>query len=117
MPTPQICPPTAISSFPLTLGFGPITSERYDSVSEPLTMDFQWASRSTPPLFTTPKSSAITDEVGSGNTNISTLRFMNNNYSIASVQIIRSWIGIPSAQFEIAGIILESFAAYGGING
>ena len=50
-------------------------------------MDFQWATRSTPPIFTD-KVKCITDEVGGGNTNLTTLRFMNNNYTVASVQII-----------------------------
>lgn len=104
MPTPQTCAPSSISSFPLTLGFSPITDARYESVMEPMTMDFQWAPRSTPPLFVTPKASGITDEVGAGNTNISTIRFMNNTYKIASVQIIRSshktWVLPVTAQAQ-----------------
>lgn len=104
MPTPQKCAPTSISSFPLTLGFNPITDTRYESVMEPLTMDFQWAPRTTPPLFVTPKVTATTDEVGAGNTNISTLRYMNNTYRVASVQIIKSshkaWILPVSAQAQ-----------------
>jgi hypothetical protein len=102
MPAPQICPSMAISSFPAILGFSPITETRYNSVSEPLTMDFQWASRTTPPLFVSPKATSTTDEVGAGNTNISTLRFSNNTYRVSSVQIIKSshtsWILPVSSQ-------------------
>lgn len=115
MPTPQTCAPTAIASFPLTLGFSPMTDARYDSVSEPLTMDFQWSARSTPPLFVTPKASAITDEVGAGNTNLSTARFMNNTYKVASVQIIRSshksWIMPVTSQAQNIEDIVIVFAS------
>jgi len=66
------------------------TDSLYDSVSESLTMDLQWSSRATPPVFMLPTTDGITDEVGAGNTNLSTLRYNNNTYTIASVQIIRA---------------------------
>jgi len=66
------------------------TESLYDTVSEPLTMDLQWSSRATPPIFMTPANQGITDEVGAGNTNLSTLRYNNNTYTIAAVQIIKA---------------------------
>jgi hypothetical protein len=101
MTTPQVCSTGAITSFPLQLAIT-ATEVLYDAVSEPITMDIQWSARSTPPMFIAPKTSGITDEVGAGNTNLTTLRFMNNNYTVASVQIIRashsSWILPTTAQ-------------------
>ena len=89
------CPTGSINAFPLQLSLT-ATDTLYDTVSEPLTMDFQWASRSTPPLFVNPKTSGITDEVGSGNSNLSTLRFMNLTYTVSAVQIItashKGWV-------------------------
>jgi hypothetical protein len=83
------CPTGAITSFPLQIAIT-ATDTLYDSVNEPITMDFQWAARSTPPMFTTPKSDCITDEVGAGNANRTTLRYNNVSYTVASVQIINA---------------------------
>lgn len=106
------CPAGAITSFPLQLGIT-ATSVLYDSVNEPITMDFQWATRSTPPTFTD-KVKCITDEVGGGNTNLTTLRFMNNNYTVASVQIIAAshtaWILPNTAQTNNKEDIVIVFA-------
>jgi hypothetical protein len=92
------CPTGAITSFPLQMAIT-ATDTLYDTVSEPLTISFQWASRSTPPQFT---NNSTIDEVGSGNTNLSTLRFQNNQYTISSVQMIKpshkAWILPISAQ-------------------
>jgi hypothetical protein len=94
------CPSGAITSFPLQLAIT-ATDTLYDSVSEPITMDFQWSSRSTPPTFYDTATST-TDEVGVGNTNLTTLRFMNNSYTIYAVQLIKpshtSWILPSTAQ-------------------
>ena len=92
------CPTGAITSFPLPMAIT-ATDTLYDTVSEPLTISFQWASRSTPPQFTT---NSTIDEVGAGNTNLSTLRYQNNQYTISNVQIIKpshkAWILPISAQ-------------------
>lgn len=94
------CPSGAITSFPLQLAIT-ATDTLYDTVSEPITMDFQWSSRSTPPTFFDTTTST-TDEVGAGNTNLTTLRFMNNSYTISTVQLIKpshtQWILPSSAQ-------------------
>ncbi len=66
------------------------TEALYNTVSEPLTMDLQWSARATPPVFMLPANQGITDEVGAGNTNLSTLRYNNNTYTIAGVQIIKA---------------------------
>lgn len=95
------CPSGAITRFPLQLS-ATITDLLYDGVSEPITMDIQWAARSTPPMFVDPKTESKTDEVGAGNTNLTTLRFNNNNYTVSSVQFIKashtSWILPLSSQ-------------------
>ena len=92
------CPTGAINSFPLQMAIT-ATDTLYDTVSEPLTISFQWATRSTPPKFTT---KSVIDEVGSGNTNLSTLRFQNNTYTISNAQIIqashKAWIIPTSSQ-------------------
>jgi hypothetical protein len=95
------CPSGAITRFPLQLS-ATITDLLYDGVSEPITMDIQWAARSTPPMFIDPKIESKTDEVGAGNTNLTTLRFNNNNYTVSSVQFIKAshtpWILPLSSQ-------------------
>lgn len=95
------CPSGAITRFPLQLS-ATITDLLYDGVSEPITMDIQWAARSTPPMFVDPKMDSKTDEVGAGNTNLTTLRFKNNNYTVSSVQFIKashtSWLLPLSSQ-------------------
>jgi hypothetical protein len=92
------CDPNSNTSFPLNMAIT-VTDTIYDSVSEPITIDFQWATRSTPPAFTT---NSMIDEVGAGNANLSTLRYLNKTYTVASVQIIQSshtsWILPNTAQ-------------------
>jgi hypothetical protein len=77
-------------------------------------MDIQWSARSTPPMFIAPKTSCITDEVGSGNSNLTTLRFMNVNYTVASVQIIaashNAWILPNTAQASNKEDIVITFS-------
>jgi hypothetical protein len=83
------CPTGSINSFPLELGLT-ATDTLYDTVSEPVTIDFQWGTRATPPIFIAPQTAAQTDEVGSGNSNLSTIRFMNNTYTVSAVQIVNA---------------------------
>jgi hypothetical protein len=110
----QQCSPGAITSFPLQIAIT-ATDTLYDTVSEPITMDIQWATRSTPPMFRDPKTTAITDEVGAGNTNLTTLRFMNNNYTVNSVQLIgashNAWIVPSTSQSMNVEDIVITFAA------
>ena len=110
----QQCSPGAITSFPLQIGIT-ATDTLYDTVSEPITMDIQWATRSTPPMFRDPKTTAITDEVGAGNTNLTTLRFMNNNYTVNSVQLIaashKAWILPATSQSTNLEDIVITFSA------
>ena len=110
----QQCSSGAIKSFPLQIAVT-ATDTLYDSVSEPITMDIQWATRSTPPMFRDPKVNAITDEVGAGNTNLTTLRYMNNNYSILSVQLIKAshkaWIIPATSQATNMEDIIITFSA------
>ena len=95
------CPTGAITSFPLQLAIT-ATDAMYEGVTEPVTIDFQWSSRSTPPMFVSPKQNAITDEVQAGNSNLTTLRYKNMTYTISSVQIIQAshnaWILPATAQ-------------------
>jgi len=102
------CPTGAITSFPLQLGIT-ATSTLYDTVQEPITLDIQWSTRSTPPMFVYPKIEGVTDEVGAGNTNLTTLRFMNNTYIVSSVQIIKAshtaWL-LPSTSMNFEDIAI-----------
>jgi len=95
------CPTGAITSFPLQMAIS-ATDALYEGVSEPVTIDFQWASRSTPPMFISPQQNATTDEVSAGNSNLTTLRYMNKSYTISAVQIIQAshtaWILPATAQ-------------------
>lgn len=88
-------------TFPLGLALT-ASDTLYDSVDEPLAIDFQWATRSTPPTFINKAVDATTDEVGAGNTNLSTLRYKNVTYTVQSVQIAAAthtkWILPTSAQ-------------------
>jgi hypothetical protein len=107
------CPSGAITRFPLQLS-ATITDLLYDGVTEPITMDIQWAARSTPPMFIDPKIESKTDEVGAGNTNLTTLRFKNSNYTVSSVQFIKashtSWILPLSSQALNKEDIVITFA-------
>jgi len=75
----------AVTSFPLAVDRAP-TQFDYDAVDEPITMNFQWATRSISPSFM-PGTAMIDEGSGSGATNISTLNFNNTKYNIFSVQI------------------------------
>lgn len=75
----------SITSFPLDLTAIP-SDTLYDSVDEPITMNFQWAARSIAPNFI--YGGGLIDEGdGSGAANLSTLQFNNTTYTIYSVQI------------------------------
>jgi len=98
----------AVTSFPLNIDRTPDEATNYDSVDEPITMNFQWATRSIAPRFIS--SSGLIDEgSGSGATNVSTLNFNNIKYNIYSVQIAsnggnkgthNNWIIPSSAQSQ-----------------
>ena len=107
------CSQGAIRSFPLGLAIT-ATDILYDSVSEPITMDIQWATRTTTPMFISPATNCITDEVGASNSNLTTLRFLNNNYTISAVQIItashKAWILPNTAQSANLEDIVMTFS-------
>lgn len=93
---PGQCPEGAIQGFPVTLDIAP-TQLLYDSVTEPITIDFQWAVRSTPPQFlSSRKTEGVLDEVGAGTTGVSTLLYNNRSYSLAFAQLCtashNSWL-------------------------
>jgi hypothetical protein len=104
------CDTNANKSFPIQMGLT-VTDTMYDTVSEPIIIDFQWASRSTPPKFT---NNSIIDEVGPGQTNLSTLRYNRKNYTIARVQIIQAshtaWILPNTAQKDNKEDIVITFS-------
>ena len=105
----------SITSFPLKLGV--IASETlYDSVDEPITMNFQWASRSTSPQFI-PGGGKV-DEGGSGlggsgATNVSTINFNSVKYNLYSVQLAgathNQWILPVTAQASNTEDIIITF--------
>jgi len=77
-----------VLSIPLALDRSP-TQIDYDSVDEPITMNFQWATRSSSPSFIS--GGAVIDEgSGSGATNISTVNYHNTKYNIFSAQIAQA---------------------------
>jgi hypothetical protein len=89
---------TNITSFPLVFTGTP-TAELYNSIDQPITIEFQWASRSVSPSFSTGTVKNIIDEssiYGSGLSNISTIRYNNTLYNLYSVQICsashNSWL-------------------------
>ena len=91
-----------ITSFPLVFTGTP-TAELYNSVIQPYSIEFQWASRSVSPSFLTGTVKNIIDEssiYGSGLSNISTIRYNNTLYNLYSVQICsashKSWL-LPSS--------------------
>jgi hypothetical protein len=107
------CPTGAIQSFPLKMGIT-ASDTLYDTVSEALTVSFQWAARTTPPRFIQNFVSTL-DEIGAGNTSLSTLRFQNNNYTISNVEIIqpshKAWILPVSGQGSNYEDIAITFAS------
>jgi hypothetical protein len=104
------CPSGSVSTFPLPMLIT-ATEFLYDSVSEPITVNFQWAPRSTPPKF---KLNSVTDETDGGTT-LSQLRFLNNSYTVSSVQIIKAshtaWLipnTVQATNTEDIAIIFEN---------
>jgi hypothetical protein len=92
------CPAGANTSFPIVLGTTP-SEELYNEVLDALTIEFQWATRTTPPAFTEdPSTAGYLDEgdYKAEGSNVSTLKFLNVTYTLQSVQIVNathsSWI-------------------------
>jgi len=85
------CDETAIQSFPLLLNFGDITNKMYEEVLDPLAIDFKWGARSTPPQFLkTEGNSNATDEVGEGQSNLTTFKYLGVEYQVNRVEIAAS---------------------------
>ena len=85
------CPSMAITGFPLSIT-GTITQDDYDSVNEPVTCSFSWATRSTQPTFMADKNllDEGTNSVGgffSGSSTTNTVVFDNTTYNLYSVQL------------------------------
>ena len=107
IPTPAVteqqCAVSALRSFPIGLSVTP-TDLLYESVLEPITMDIQWATRTTPPTFRdTENSNGYLDEVGAGNTSITTIKYNGKSYTLDSVQLTapshREWI-LPRSDMQ-----------------
>ena len=88
-----MCPSSAITGFPLGL-MGTITQDTYDSVNEPVTCSFSWASRSTQPVFISDKS--LLDEGTNGSSTTNTVVFDNTTYNLYSVQFASTNPGATS---------------------
>lgn len=86
------CNPNALQSFPIGVSI-PITYDLYYSVRQPLSFDFKWGTRTTPPHFTS-STNGLLDE-----TDTSTVRYNGYTYRLESVQLTdpthKRWI-IPS---------------------
>jgi hypothetical protein len=86
----------SIVSFPASIKSGvSVTQATYDSIEEPLTVEFKWGTRATPPKFITGNIGVI-DEVGGGGLSISTVHFHNKIYNLYSVGVYapshNSWL-------------------------
>ena len=108
------CPTNALSSFPVERSVT-ATELGYESVTEPVAMDFQWAPRSTEPSYLNKEGAdAIIDEVGGGNTSRSTLRYRGVTYTINSVQLTnathKSWIAPQSAATSNTADMILTFS-------
>ena len=110
------CDDNAITSFPLGLTESPSESI-YDSVDEPLTMNFQWATRSISPRFIT--GGSIDEGNGSGATNVSTLMFNGIKYSIHSVQVATAthekWVLPVTLQSQNQEDMIITFSSFNDI--
>jgi hypothetical protein len=93
--TPATCPPSANTSFPIRMDTD-INSANYDSIEDTVSIDIKWSTRTTAPVITT---DGKTDDVGTGTSNITTLRYNSSNYNLVSVQICKathkSWLETP----------------------
>lgn len=98
------CPPNSLISFPIGLDITP-SQAIYESARESILVDFKWSQRSTPPSFVaTSGNSGVLDEVGTGNSNVSTIRFQSENYSLESAQICsathKNWLVSATEQSQ-----------------
>lgn len=86
------CSQYSLQSFPVGLTF-PVTPSLYTSILEPISLDFQWSTRTTGANFTATQTGRIDEPTSS------TLRYSGKTYTLDSVQLTdpthKSWI-IPS---------------------
>jgi len=100
----------SIISFPASIKEGVrVTQELYDSVEEPLTVEFKWGTRSTPPKFQG-GNKGVLDEVGNGGLSVTSVRFNNLIYNLYSVGLYapshNSWLLSNKTANKSADIIL-----------
>lgn len=96
------CSPNGNQSFPIELDFSP-TQELYDSIKSGFSIEFDWFSRQTPPIFTN-QAQALLDE------GKSTARFQGMEYTLLSAQVTnathQSWIlGTDASQSNRLDIV------------
>ena len=100
----------SIVSFPASIRAGVrVTQEMYDSVEEPLTVEFKWGTRSTPPKFESGNKNLL-DEVGHGGLSVSSVYFNNIIYNLYSAGLYapshNSWLLSNKTANKNADIIL-----------
>jgi hypothetical protein len=78
------CSPNGNQSFPLNINFTP-TQEIYDSIKTGFSIEFDWKSRTTLPIFSN-LNKCLLDEGGSG-TSTPTARFQGMEYTLVSAQV------------------------------
>jgi hypothetical protein len=81
------CPPGANTSFPIRMDNQDINRSDYDTIEDTVSMDIKWSTRTTKPAITT---DGKTDDVGTGTSNVTTLRYNSSNYNLTAVQICKA---------------------------
>lgn len=86
-----------------------VSQAMYDSIEEPLTVDFKWGTRATIPKFEAANPSLI-DEVGTAGLSVNTVRFNNLIYNLYSVGLYsashNSWLLGTKKQANTVDLIL-----------
>ena len=78
------CSSSLIQSFPIDIDFTP-TQEIYDGIKSPFSIDFNWATRTSLPIFSN-QTKCLLDEVGTGSSS-TTARFQGMDYTLVSAQV------------------------------
>lgn len=107
---PTCDPAKSIVSFPASINPNvKVSQAMYDSVEEPLTVEFKWGTRSTVPKFEVGNKGLI-DEVGHGGLSVTTMHFNNIIYNLYSAGLYapshNSWLFTGKAAANTVDLIL-----------
>jgi hypothetical protein len=94
------CPQTSIQSFPVDLGFTP-TYEIYDSLIQPLNLDFTWGSGTDIPVFS-PTASVQSGELYHSSFDSTRVEYNGISYVLISTQLSKpshsKWLSLKSSE-------------------